>query len=37
MVDLATDYNFDSAGAHSIVASIRGRWPWLKHLFATGA
>jgi putative transposase len=24
----------DSAGAQTILAAIRKRWPWLKHLFA---
>jgi hypothetical protein len=27
----------DSAGAQTILAAIRKRWPWLKHLFAGGA
>ena len=27
----------DSAGAQMILAAIRKRWPWLKHLFADGA
>lgn len=27
----------DSAGAQAVVAAIRKRWPWLKHLFADGA
>lgn len=26
-----------SAGAQQIVAAIRKRWPWLKHLFGDGA
>jgi putative transposase len=24
----------DSAGAQAIIAAVRKRWPWLKHLFA---
>jgi putative transposase len=27
----------DVAGAEAIVAAIRRRWPWLRHLFANGA
>lgn len=27
----------DAAGAELIVAAVRKRWPWLKHLFADGA
>ncbi|MFG1329600.1 IS5 family transposase [Xanthobacter autotrophicus] len=37
MVDLTTADISDSAGAQAIVAAIRKRWPWLKHLFADGA
>lgn len=37
MVNLTTADISDSAGAQEIVASIRKRWPWLKHLFADGA
>ena len=37
MVNLTTADISDSAGAHTIVAAIRKRWPWLKHLFADGA
>ncbi len=37
MVNLTTADISDSAGAQSIVAAIRKRWPWLKHLFADGA
>ncbi len=37
MVHLTTTDISDSAGAQSIVAAIRKRWPWLKHLFADGA
>ena len=37
MVNLTTADISDSAGAQQIVAAIRRRWPWLKHLFADGA
>jgi transposase len=37
MVNLTTADISDSAGAQTIVATIRKRWPWLKHLFADGA
>lgn len=37
MVNLTTADISDSAGAQTIVAAIRKRWPWLKHLFADGA
>lgn len=37
MVNLTTADISDSAGAQAIVAAIRKRWPWLKHLFADGA
>jgi len=37
MVNLTTADISDSAGAQVIVAAIRKRWPWLKHLFADGA
>ena len=37
MVNLTTADISDSAGAQSIVAAVRKRWPWLKHLFADGA
>jgi transposase len=37
MVNLTTVDNSDSAGAQTIVAAIRKRWPWLKHHFADGA
>jgi len=37
MVNLTTADISDSAGAQEIVAGIRKRWPWLKHLFADGA
>jgi putative transposase len=37
MVNLTTADISDSAGAQTILAAIRKRWPWLKHLFADGA
>jgi putative transposase len=37
MVNLTSADVSDSAGAQSILAAIRKRWPWLKHLFADGA
>ena len=37
MVNLTTADISDSAGAQAIVAAIRERWSWLKHLFADGA
>ena len=37
MVNLTTADISDSAGAQKIVAAVRKRWPWLKHLFADGA
>ncbi len=37
MVNLTTADVSDSAGAQAIVAAVRQRWPWLKHLFADGA
>jgi putative transposase len=37
MVNLTTADISDSAGAQVILAAIRRRWPWLKHLFADGA
>jgi len=37
MINLTTADIADSAGAQHIVAAIRKRWPWLKHLFADGA
>jgi putative transposase len=36
MVNLTTAEISDSASAQTIVAAIRKRWPWLKHLFADG-
>jgi len=37
MVNLTTADISDSAGAQMILAALRKRWPWLKHLFADGA
>lgn len=37
MANLTTADISDSAGALEIVAVVRKRWPWLKHLFADGA
>ena len=37
MVNLTTADVQDAAGAEKIVAAVRKRWPWLKHLFADGA
>jgi putative transposase len=37
MVNLTTADISDSAGAQAILAAIRKRWPWIKHLFADGA
>jgi len=37
MVNLTTAYISDSAGAQTIVATVRKRWLWPKHLFADGA
>lgn len=36
MLNLTTADISDSAGAQQIVAAIRKRWPWLKHLFSDG-
>lgn len=36
MVNLTTADISDSAGAQAILAALRKRWPWLKHLFADG-
>jgi hypothetical protein len=33
MVNLTTG---DSAGAQAILDGVRGRWRWVKHLFADG-
>ncbi|MGE3743994.1 MAG: IS5 family transposase [Geminicoccaceae bacterium] len=37
MVNLTSADVADSTGAQAILAAIRKRWPWLKHLFADGA
>jgi putative transposase len=37
MVNLTPAEVQDAAGAERIIAAIRKRWPWLKHLFADGA
>lgn len=37
MVNLTTADIADSTGAEPILAAIRKRWPWVKHLFANGA
>jgi putative transposase len=37
MVNLTTADISDSAGGQGIVAAIRRRWSWLKHLFGDGA
>ena len=37
MVGLTTADISDSAGAQAILAALRERWPWVKHLFADGA
>ena len=37
MVNLAGADISGSAGAQTILAAIRKRWPWLKHRFADGA
>jgi putative transposase len=37
MVNLTAADVQDAAGAEHIVAAVRKRWPWLKHLFADGA
>jgi putative transposase len=37
MVNLTTPDIADSTGAEPILAAIRKRWPWVKHLFADGA
>lgn len=36
MVNLTTADISDSLGAQAILAALRKRWPWLKHLFANG-
>jgi len=37
MVDLTTADISDSAGTQAILAGIRKRCPWVKHLFAAAA
>jgi putative transposase len=37
MVNLTAADVQDARGAEAIVAAVRKRWPWLKHLFADGA
>jgi putative transposase len=37
MVNLTSADVQDAAGAEPILAAIRKRWPWVKHLFADGA
>ena len=37
MVNLTNADVQDGPGAEAIVAAVRKRWPWLKHLFADGA
>ena len=37
MVNLTPAHLSDSAGGQVLVAAIRKRWPWIKHLFADGA
>jgi putative transposase len=37
MVNLTPADVQDAAGAEAIIKAVRGRWPWLKHLFADGA
>ena len=37
MVNLTSADVQDAAGAEAIIAAVRKRWPWLKHLFADGA
>jgi putative transposase len=34
MVNLTPADVSDSAGAQTVLAAVRKRWPWLKHLFA---
>lgn len=36
-VNLTTADISDSAGGQMVLAAIRKRWPWVKHLFADGA
>jgi putative transposase len=37
MVNLTPADVQDAQGAERIIAAVRRRWPWLKHLFADGA
>lgn len=37
MVNLTSADIQDAAGAEPILAALRKRWPWVKHLFADGA
>jgi putative transposase len=37
MVNLTPADVQDARGAEGIIAAVRRRWPWLKHLFADGA
>lgn len=37
LVNLTTADISDSAGGQMVLAAIRKRWPWVKHLFADGA
>lgn len=37
MVNLTEADIQDAAGAEEVVKALRGRWPWLKHLFADSA
>jgi putative transposase len=37
MVNLTPADVQDAQGAEPIIAAVRRRWPWLKHLFADGA
>jgi transposase len=37
MVNLTTADIADSTGAQTVLAALRQRWPWVKHLFADGA
>jgi hypothetical protein len=37
MVNLTTADLSDSAGAQAVLAAVRTRWPWVKHLFADAA
>jgi transposase len=37
MINLTPADVQDAAGAQAIIAAVRKRWPWLKHLFADGA